>query len=132
VVDVDGNAGHYNECWVRCGGGKNAWKKVKVFVFVFEDMVVKLYSDDGGRMCLVGAMCAMGGECGKEVLVQSVRGVGGRAGGCSNVWENVMELFQDEGVWIYCGLLPIRWGEGEYCRDVLWPSGLGSLCLHWL
>jgi hypothetical protein len=104
VVDVDGNAGHYNECWVRCGGGKNAWKKVKVFVFVFEDMVVKLYSDDGGRMCLVGAMCAMGGECGKEVLVQSVRGVGGRAGGCSNVWENVMELFQDEGVWIYCGL----------------------------
>ena len=33
---------------------------------------------------------------------RSVRGVGGRAGGCSNVWENVMKLFQDEGVWMYC------------------------------
>ena len=60
-------------------GGKNAWKKVKVFVFVFEDMVAKLHSDDGGRMCLVGAMCALGGECGKEVLVQVCPG-GGWAG----------------------------------------------------
>ncbi len=60
-------------------GGKNAWKKVKVFVFVFEDMGVKLHSDVGGRVCLEGAMCAMVGECGKEVLVQVCPG-GGRAG----------------------------------------------------
>ena len=60
-------------------GGKNAWKKVKVFVFVLEDMVVKLKSDVSGRVCLEGAMCAMGGECGKEVLVQVCPG-GGWAG----------------------------------------------------
>ncbi len=39
----------------------------------------------------------------KKYWSRSVRGVGGRAGGCSDVWENVMELFQDEGVWIYRG-----------------------------
>ena len=48
----------------------NAWKEVKVFVFVSEDMVVQLRRDDGGRMFLEAATCAMGGECGKEVLGQ--------------------------------------------------------------
>ncbi len=52
--------------------------------------------------CFLLAVCAMGEECGKEVLGQVCLGGGGWAGGCSNVWEDVMVSFQDEGVWISC------------------------------
>jgi hypothetical protein len=42
----DTAAGHCNE-WVGCVGGENAWKEVKVFIFVLKDMVVKLHSNNG-------------------------------------------------------------------------------------
>jgi hypothetical protein len=38
-------------------------------------MVVNLRIDNGGRMFLEVATCAMGGECGKEVMARSVQGV---------------------------------------------------------
>jgi hypothetical protein len=44
----------------------------------------------------------MGGECGKEVLGEVDVGGGGWAGGCNDVWEDVVVSFQDEGVWISC------------------------------
>jgi hypothetical protein len=59
---------------------KNAWKKVEVFVFVFKDVVVKLRSDNIGRMFLEVATCAVGGECGKELMRQVCLGGGGWAG----------------------------------------------------
>jgi hypothetical protein len=40
----------------------------------------------------------MGGECGKEVLGKVCLGGGGWAGWCSDVWEDVVVLFQDDGV----------------------------------
>ena len=48
--------------------------------------------------------CApMGGEWGKEVLGWVCLGGGGQADGCCNVREDVVVLFQDEGVWISHG-----------------------------
>jgi hypothetical protein len=45
----DAAAGHCNES-IRRVEGENAWKEVKVFVFVFKEMVVKICSNDGFRM----------------------------------------------------------------------------------
>ncbi len=45
----DTAAGHCKE-WVVRVGGENAWKEVKVVIFMFKDMVVKLRSNDGCRM----------------------------------------------------------------------------------
>jgi hypothetical protein len=75
----DTAAGHCNE-WVGRVGGENAWKEVKVVIFLFKDMVVKLCSNEGCRMFFLVAACIMGGECGKEVLGQVCLGGGGWAG----------------------------------------------------
>jgi hypothetical protein len=61
-------------------GGENAWKEVKVVIFVFKDIVIKLHSNDGCRMFFWAAVSAMGGECGKELLGQVCLGGGGWAG----------------------------------------------------
>ncbi len=44
-----GAEGYCNE-WVGHVRGENAGEEVKMFVFVFKDMVVKLHSDDVCRM----------------------------------------------------------------------------------
>jgi hypothetical protein len=36
--------------WVGRVGGENTWKEVKVVIFMFKDMVVKLRSNNGGIM----------------------------------------------------------------------------------
>ncbi len=36
-------------------GGENAWKEVKVFIFMFEDMVVKLCNKDGLKNVFLGS-----------------------------------------------------------------------------
>jgi hypothetical protein len=46
---LDTAAGHCNE-WVGHVGGENTWKEMKVVIFMFKDMVVKLCSNDGCRM----------------------------------------------------------------------------------
>jgi hypothetical protein len=69
----DTAAGYCNE-WVGHVGGMNAWKEMKVVIFVFKDMVVTLCSNDGCRMFFQAATRAMGGECGKEVLGQVCSG----------------------------------------------------------
>ena len=35
----------------------------------------------------------------RKYWARSVRGVGGRASRCRDVWEDVVVLFKDEGVW---------------------------------
>ncbi len=45
----DATVGHCNE-WVGRVWGENAGEEVKMFVFVFKDMVVELRSDDVCRM----------------------------------------------------------------------------------
>ncbi len=51
-----------------------------MFAFMFKDMAVDLRSDNGHRMCFKADVCAMGGECGKEVLGEICSGSGGCAG----------------------------------------------------
>ena len=60
----DGTAVHCNAriTRIRCMGGKNAWKKVKVFVFVLKYMVVTLHAHDRGRVFLESAAYSMGGR----------------------------------------------------------------------
>jgi hypothetical protein len=41
--------GHCDE-WVGLVGGEDAGEEVKVFIFVFKDMVVELHSVDGSRV----------------------------------------------------------------------------------
>ncbi len=46
---LDTAAGHCNEC-VGHVGGESTWKELKVVIYMFKDMVVKLCSNDGCRM----------------------------------------------------------------------------------
>ncbi len=48
---LDTAVGHCNE-WVGHVGGENAWKEVKVVIFMLKDIVVKFHSNDGCRVFL--------------------------------------------------------------------------------
>ncbi len=77
----DAAAGHCNE-WVGRVWGENAGEEVKMFAFVFKDMVVKLRSDDVCRM-FFSRPCALWGE--SVVRKYWARSVWGVVGGQDDI-----------------------------------------------
>ena len=72
----DAATGHCNE-WVGHVWGENAGEEVKMSVFVFKDMVVKLHSDDVCRMFFSRPRALWGESVVRKYWVRSVWGVVG-------------------------------------------------------
>jgi hypothetical protein len=84
-------------------------------------MVVKLSSDDGSRMVFEGATCAMGGECGKEVMSQICLGcVEGQADEamCGRMWWYCFRMRECELVVVKCKAEIVGW-RGTLLRCLL-------------
>ena len=74
----DAAARHCNER-VWCVGGEDAGEELEVFMFMFEDMVVQLRSDDAGRMFFKHPRALWGEKVVRKYWARSVRGmVGGQ------------------------------------------------------
>ncbi len=67
-------------------------------MLVFKHIVVELVCDGVGAVLFEGATCAVGRECGEEVVGKVSAWGGGRASSLGNLWEEMVVAVQDEGV----------------------------------